>query len=160
MLVIQYADLSIVNNTSTLKRDKISACSLIELFFDMIQSVFKNQDVLYFYETGKHTHITIFYFHIIITIFCISRYFIDICLVFLDGRRGEYWTSGNDLTWEGVWAWAEFDYHIMEEAFDNWAPNRPSIDSRRNCLYIRYDGGSAMWYDGNCQLRKHALCFG
>ncbi|KAL5011183.1 hypothetical protein ScPMuIL_011740 [Solemya velum] len=76
------------------------------------------------------------------------------------GRRGEYWTSGNDLTWEGVWAWAEFDYHIMEEAFDNWAPNRPSIDSRRNCLYIRYDGGSAMWYDGNCQLRKHALCFG
>ncbi|KAL5008944.1 hypothetical protein ScPMuIL_014525 [Solemya velum] len=77
----------------------------------------------------------------------------------IHGVEGDYWLGGNDLFVEGVWYWHDFEYFINQQSYDNWAEGRPVYDKKSNCLYIRFDGSTTMWYDGECSSEKFAVCY-
>ena len=65
----------------------------------------------------------------------------------LGRRRGEFWTSGNDISREGVWHWAEQRNSPVSSS--GWLES-PYISLEENCLVWNVGRGRDGWLGSSC----------
>jgi hypothetical protein len=61
----------------------------------------------------------------------------------------EIWINFNDIKQEGRWV------ANGQKPWTGWAPDEPGEDQSKNCAKLTSEG---VWYDGICELEKHAAC--
>ncbi|KAL5006099.1 hypothetical protein ScPMuIL_017257 [Solemya velum] len=75
-------------------------------------------------------------------------------------QTGEYWTGATDLLEEGAWYWEDLEEgSLLDQANSGWAPGRPLKSKKFNCLYLKYEPETFLWYDGNCRAKKFPICY-